>query len=435
LTETFEAYDGPKGGHVKKIWLLSFVFSLGISLNLFGSAIGQQQPQQVQPPEQCGADCGLGGGGGEQLLCSSYDAVYSENLNFNFWDDTEHYTGAHGVWVNNAATCMYTQSGGQLWDGRWPCVVTASMHFAYSPSENGLIWEFTNLYWHLQNYASASSTNSGSSAVSNGTTAYAVTTCSQYDDGCQATGITWSGLSPQYVYRWDWSGEELYDVHENWPQLSCPQETSDDESPVVIDLEGKDFKGAFTSKAGGIVWDFQGTNRPHELSWTAKDRRIGFLVLDRDEYGNACPSDFPGCDGKITSGKELFGNITHQPLTKAEYDALPSTKAFSANGFHALSYFDRKEHGGNGDGWITKEDSIWPKLRVWVDTCHNGDSSCGENYTLDELGIVGLPTAGVLSNAVDENGNQLRYKAVVKIDPKLVGATIPQVTDVYFTAK
>src|SRR5215467_4109474 len=97
-------------------------------------------------------------------------------------------------------------------------------------------------------------------------------------------------------------------------------------SPIVIDLSRKGFQ--LTSAQSGVRFDITGTGNPIQIGWTDASGGNAFLVLDRD--GN----------GKIDSGKELFGNYTSQP---------PSPER---NGYLALAEFDKVENGGNNDGLI-----------------------------------------------------------------------------------
>jgi hypothetical protein len=103
-------------------------------------------------------------------------------------------------------------------------------------------------------------------------------------------------------------------------------------SPIVLDISGKGF--FLTDAQNGVLFD-PGIGHPVQMAWTAKGADNAFLAL-------------PGPDGVVHSGKELFGNLTPQPVSD------------DPNGFAALAVFDLPENGGTGDGIIDEKDAIWP---------------------------------------------------------------------------
>lgn len=101
----------------------------------------------------------------------------------------------------------------------------------------------------------------------------------------------------------------------------------------------------------------------------------------------------------IDDGSEFFGNATQLP-----------DGDFAEHGFEALAVYDRFEFGGNEDGIISREDIIWPLLRLWVDWSHDGVSQPKETLALAQAGVVMLGLDYQESDEIDGAGNWHRYQ-------------------------
>ncbi len=159
-------------------------------------------------------------------------------------------------------------------------------------------------------------------------------------------------------------------------------------SPILLDVRGDGFR--LTDLHGGVRFDLNGDGRAGRLAWTAAGTDDAWLALDRDG------------DGRITSGRELFGHLTAQPDPPA---------GESRNGFLALAEFDRAAGGGNSDRSIDSGDAVFAHLRLWRDADHDGLSEPGELFTLPALGVARLHLSYKESKRVDEHGNRFRYRA------------------------
>jgi hypothetical protein len=156
----------------------------------------------------------------------------------------------------------------------------------------------------------------------------------------------------------------------------------------VIDVDGDGI--ALTGPADGVNFDLNGNGTRDRLGWTRANSDDAWLALDRNENGN------------IDNGSELFGDFTAQPVGP------------NKNGFLALAEFDKAANGGNGDGVINSEDTVFDRLRLWQDSNHNGVVDAGELRTLASLNIKELEVDFKESKRTDAFGNEFRYRGKVK---------------------
>jgi hypothetical protein len=127
--------------------------------------------------------------------------------------------------------------------------------------------------------------------------------------------------------------------------------------PLVIDLNRD---GTVNTTQDKRYFDLDADGLIEQTAWAASGE--GILALDRDG------------DGRITSGRELFGDRT-----------VMSNGKVASSGFQALADLD-----SNRDGIIDSNDAMFAELHVWADKDADGVFGDEELFTLEELGIKSM---------------------------------------------
>lgn len=157
-----------------------------------------------------------------------------------------------------------------------------------------------------------------------------------------------------------------------------------------------------------VTFDLQGDGTFERFSWPEHGSGNAWLVNDVND------------DGVITNGKELFGNFTAHSDGGVPHHPDP-------NGFLALAWYDRPAQGGNLDGILDKQDSIWNHLKLWIDDhCYlTPNAPCtslpSEVHSLASAGIHSISLVYSMNPASDDYdayGNRFKVYAPLNVDAK-----------------
>lgn len=156
--------------------------------------------------------------------------------------------------------------------------------------------------------------------------------------------------------------------------------------PILIATD-KAQSYTLTPADRGVAFDIDGDGSVDQIAWTEPDSEVAFLAFDRDG------------DGRITSGRELFGDHT-----------LPGVP----NGFEALRLLNLESNGGIERGSVSSDDPIYARLLLWTDRNHNGISEPSElrpaRELISDIGLGYVPYA-----RRDGSGNRFRFRGWVHV--------------------
>ena len=148
--------------------------------------------------------------------------------------------------------------------------------------------------------------------------------------------------------------------------------------PLILNLDGKGIQTLAPSSISAR-FDHNADGIATATGWAAAGN--GILALDLDK------------NGKIDSGKEIFGN----------HSVLPNGTA-AAHGYAALAELD-----SNHDNLINQADELFSSLKVWQDINQDGISQANELFTLQALGIQSLNLEHQENSKDLGNGNRLTH--------------------------
>jgi len=152
-------------------------------------------------------------------------------------------------------------------------------------------------------------------------------------------------------------------------------------SALLLPLDGQGTDFAMTSAEQGVLFDIDGDGAKEQVAWTPAGMNVAFLAVDLNG------------DGRIDSGRELFGSAT-----------LPGSR----NGCTALLHMFQQS-GAPASGSIHDGHVLYDRLLLWVDRNHDGRSDrteltrAREAFTAIGLGYYGVGWA-------DSHGNRIRYE-------------------------
>lgn len=128
-------------------------------------------------------------------------------------------------------------------------------------------------------------------------------------------------------------------------------------TPIMFSMAASSSLADLLTPERTVKFDLDGDGIVEERSWIKPT--TGLLVWDGDR------------DGRITSGRELFGSVTWW--------------LFFSNGYRAMDMLD-----DNRDGLLTAGEL--KGICVWFDRDSDGQSDAGEVVSVESLGITAIST-------------------------------------------
>jgi hypothetical protein len=199
---------------------------------------------------------------------------------------------------------------------------------------------------------------------------------------CNRRNPAYPNIWHDYVRDWvddrcDGAVAETGTQYSTWYCTSSGGDRYECTTPLVLS-----FDGAPIQLVGMTEIPFEFTpGQPVLSSWPRPQHP--WLVRDLDG------------DGRISSGRELFGSDTQL-----------ASGASARHGFEALVALD-----ANRDGVLDAKDPAFASLRLWSDADGNRRSSAGELSTLASAGVRSLSLAFTVEPRCDSRGNCERERA------------------------
>ena len=181
------------------------------------------------------------------------------------------------------------------------------------------------------------------------------------------------------------------------------------DSPLIVSLNrtgGAPTKLKLSAPLDGILFDILGLR---SFPFAHNKRRISWFEnsqVARDNYFVVLPN----ARGEVNGIEEMFGNNTSGP-----------DRGFADDGYEALRKWDGLRSNGKynaraRDGFITADDDVFTKLRLWSDENLDGVAQSHELFTLDEMGVESIDLDYDQNyKEVDKYYNEIKMKSSVKM--------------------